>query len=168
MWNTGKVLIVAILSVGVAAALFAWQHQYRRGARVMKLWGADNTYRIRMAPECELLKLTQPSANATDSLRIDNQDWQIVQRKEISQARGLVHARQALIQDANYQWDSPDRPARWSVAVIFRDPDKSDQTTMLAIDLDGGAICDVQSRRRANVSPIVHGLRVFFDEQWQP
>jgi hypothetical protein len=171
MWNPSKLLIIAIVAVGVAAGLFAWQHQYRRGAQVMELWGKDNTYRIRLAEDCELLRLARSSTDTTDTLPIEGEDWQIVRREDISQARGWVHARQALIQDVSYRWDSPDGApatgAQWEVAIIFRDPKKNEQTTTLAIDLNSGAVCDIQTRRRGNVSPIVDGLKVFFDEQWQ-
>ncbi len=168
MWNPGKVLIITIVAVGLAAGLFAWQHQYRRGAQVMELWGADTAYRIRMADDCELLQLASPATDATDILRIEDQNWQIVQRQDISQARGWVHARQALIQDVSYQWDAGDTTAQWKVAIVFRDPDHPESTTVLAIDLDSGAICDVQTNQRSNVLPIVTGLKTFFDEQLDP
>ena len=62
--NPGKVTIVAILAVGVAAAGFSWWFRWQRGAEVLHLWGSEAAIAIRVAPEVELLHLVPLGAAA--------------------------------------------------------------------------------------------------------
>ena len=93
--NRGKLLILIMLAAGLTAGGVAWWYQYRQGVRVLELWDADMAYQIRMAPECELLQLSPPAAEDGEHLTIGDELWNISDRAEIGEARGLVHARQA-------------------------------------------------------------------------
>jgi hypothetical protein len=161
----GKLVIVAILTVALLAASAAWWHVYRQGRRVLQLWGAATASRIRLASECELLWL-QPAGTGHDSdLLIDGRRWSVTRRADLTNARGWVHARQALIEDRSYLWThsaAPTERAVWEYAVRFR----NDQgETLLVFDLHSGQVLEPALNRRADIGPIAVGLRTFFAEQ---
>ena len=171
MPNRGKFVIVLILLAGILAASTAWWHQRRQGRRVLQLWGAESAYRIRIAPRSELLQLLTEQANFSsdlESLRVGSQTFRIGAIIEISNQSGFVHARQALIQDASYDWTKLPTPTdlrrRWTWALRFSDKRGS---TLLALDLDQGIICDVERGIVANIQPIRDGLRLYFSERAQ-
>ena len=123
----GKHVIIFIFTTALAAAVFAWTFQFMRGRRVLELWGADNARLIRIESEqIQILSLTPAGgANETDaprSLKIDDQPYSVVDEIEITKARGIANARQALIEDATFQWDKPrgDCQPAWEFALEFR------------------------------------------------
>ncbi len=165
MPNRGKLVIGVILGAGVLAAVAAWWYTYQHGQRILTLWGPEAAYRIRLAPECELLTLEPASSDKAADLVVDSRPWSVRAQTDISQARGFVHARQALIEDSSYRWDVPSAPsaaANWQYAIRFRD---SDGETLLLFDLQRKQILDVQQNRRADIAPIAAGLVQFFQEQ---
>ena len=172
MPNRGKLLICGILFVGLIAASVAWWYQHQQGQRILQLWGPQAAYRIRMAPKTELLQLAPLESTATDlaePLVIAETSYRIRNIMDMSQRPGLVHARQALIQDASYVWDARPDPTSssidWQWALRFTD---SKGTTLLAFDLTQGIICHLGHDAYANIRPIREGLRTYFQEQTVP
>jgi hypothetical protein len=153
-----------MLALGLAAATFSWWHQYRQGQRVLRLWGAAASERIRMATDCELFWLGPDNGFPPDALRINERSWAILTKRPLQGRPGFLHARQALIQDASYRWNTTPDPAlgRWTHAIAFNDPP---HRTCIAFDLGRGIAIDIESGRAADIRPIAAGLRRFFDEQ---
>jgi hypothetical protein len=167
MINRGKLVILLMLMTAVAAAGVAWWYQFRQGGKVLQLWGSAAAYRIRLAPKCELWQLAPLSDEENDErLLVNDQAWTIAARRDITEARGLVHARQALIQDANYLFEVPphDKLPDWSYALRFQD--ESGQT-LLVFALADGWVFEPQSGRYARLTPIIGGLQKFFREQFE-
>ena len=123
----GKHVIIFIFGTALAAAIFAWSFQYMRGRHILELWGADNARLIRVeAEQIQLLSLL-PADDAADAvpqrnLTIDDQSFAVVEAAEITDAPGIIHAKQSLIEDASFQWDKPrgECPPRWQFALEFR------------------------------------------------
>ena len=165
--NQGKWLIVAMISAGLAAGGIAWWYQYRQSVRVIELWSPEVTYQIRMAPDCQLLRLTSnPAGDGEGVLEVDGVLWGITQTQDVSKALGIVHARQALIHDASYDWTAnptASSPA-WTEAIRFQEG--SEQTTLL-FDLEQGIVRNQANEQTGRITPLIQtGLRTFFDEQW--
>jgi hypothetical protein len=165
MPNHGKLVTASILTVAIAAAGFAWWYTYRQGQRILSLWGAEAARRIRLAPDCELLELTPADGAEAVAWQLDGQPWSIRRRVSLRQARGFVHARQALIEDGSYRWHpdpAPQRPDQWQYALRFRD---AQGETVLIFDLDRGQVLDPDRGQRADIQPIAAGLAQYFREQ---
>jgi hypothetical protein len=91
--------------------------------------------------------------------------WVAWATRDITQARGILHARQALIEDASYDWSRgllTERP-NWSDALCFSDQGGQ---TVLVFDLTAGLVCQPETGQVASIAPIRAGLREFFAEQW--
>jgi hypothetical protein len=168
-WTSGQRVILLIVGTAVTASAVAWWYQFQQGRRILRLWGPAAAYRIRLAPECEVWRL-KPAGNLPGDLQIDQQPWSIVARQNISQTQGLVHARQALIQDASFDWNQPiPDTMHWQYALQFQDsraPSDSTSQTVLVFDLDRAVVRDVEHpEHAARIQPIADGLRTFFEEK---
>lgn len=134
----GKLVIVIMVAVALAMAGFAWWHRYQQGRRSLALWGPEAAQLIRHAPQVELLTLgDQPPRAGEESLVVADRMIAIVKREDISRARGLVHARHVLIEDASFDWDADpaDCQGDWGYALRFS---KGTNSVTLLLDLKCG------------------------------
>jgi hypothetical protein len=162
--NTGTLLVAGIFVVALLAAGASWWFRFAATHRAVQFWGPEAAGLIRDAPVVELI------VRADDTLLItDNRD--------ISHARGLVHLRNALLEDHSFAWpprdDVPD--ANWEWALAFSDPSRaakvmirfsSDCRLASRVVLDPGPStgADDQSARAISCEPIADGLRTFLAE----
>lgn len=128
--NRGAWAIGVMVAVGaVLGSVAVWFH-YQQSRRAMEFWGAPQALAIRHAPQVELLRLELAvdsgagdgaangeavngntgddsaggEAGGEASLVVDGRTFTVVARCDIATARGLVHARHALIVDASFDW----------------------------------------------------------------
>lgn len=166
--DAGKLVSVAILTVALAAAAFAWWYQYQHGRRALEYWGAEGAVLIRRAPQVELWRLapspTQPTGENAAGERILGRI--LLDQRDITHARGLVHARQALISDASYRWNAAPAPPEpdWDYALRFHD---GSRRATVVLDLDEGyARAPAQSTPLQLGPTITQGLRRFLADQF--
>jgi hypothetical protein len=102
----GKIAIVVMLGLALAAAGFAWWQNYQRSVRARAFWGASAAT-IRFAKKVE-------------AFRVDADDRPAV-AKDISAAPGLLNARTALMSDDAFDWSAePIHPEpQWDYTVRF-------------------------------------------------
>jgi len=94
----GSRLVLGMLAVGLLLALFAVWFQWRQTRRCLDFYGPLAARHIQSAPRVELWELDgRPD---TPGRRID-----------ITSARGLVHLRRGLVEDANFTWPALLGPA---------------------------------------------------------
>jgi hypothetical protein len=101
----GKIAIVVMLSLAVAAAGYAWYQNYQRSVRARGFWG-EQAATIRFAKKVEAFA-TGSSDEAVD----------------ISSAPGLLNARTSLMSDDAFDWSvapfSPESSSEWRYGVRF-------------------------------------------------
>lgn len=169
----GRVLIVGILGVAVLAASFAWWHQKSRGQKAIQYWGASSAYLIRNADCVWLCPLNrrkhavegseQGDVSGSEKILMDGVEWDIAWRRDISRARGLIHARQALIEDASFDWDreTPSVDPVWHYLIEFQEGERAMRIVFDKEEHWIGAV-DQGRPQRLNVGA---GLRKFLKEQ---
>src|SRR5688572_12189392 len=116
------IILGMLLLAGATSAAAIW---YLRGLsqRSMSFWGPAAGELILQSPQVEALRLAPAESSTSppggERLTIDDRTFDVIQRRDISQARGLVNVRRALMQDASYDWSAPppDPPVRWSYAL---------------------------------------------------
>jgi hypothetical protein len=173
MQISGKWLIIFIFGTALAMAIFAWSFQYLRGRRVLELYGPDAARLIRVdADRVQLLQLGDAadteSSSDTETLELDNQHWPIVDTIDISRARGLLHARQALIEDSSYAWNQPeedcgDGQSQWAFALRFAQGNKP---VTIAFDVGCGRLRLIETGAEAPLAEhFVRGMQTFAKEQ---
>lgn len=143
--GSGKLVVASMIMIAaILAGITVWHH-WSKGYASIAYWGAPNGENIRYAPIVEL---------KTGGKTYD-----------ISKARGLVHFRQALIEDASFTGSAPkdEVSPQWTHEVIFSWPEKSESTTV-QFDLGMGvaALPDKQHVLVAKPDPTLSGLKTFF------
>jgi hypothetical protein len=145
MHNSGKLLIVTMFVAALAAAATSWWFRYSATHHAAQFWGPEAARLIRDAPQVELLRL-QPTETAADDTKspaasppspnevhIGSAVWRITARRDISAAHGLVHLRNALLEDSSFNWSqaslAPDFTCH--TALLFRDPETSHPLSIL-------------------------------------
>lgn len=146
-----------MLALGAALAVFAVWFQWGQTRRCLAFYGSEAAHRIQLAPRVELWRL-EPSGPV---VRPDEE-----RRTDVSHARGLVHLRRGLVEDANFIWNPAPAPGRAApgVALAFFDhADDLDATTVVVVRLDDrGGWLEVSGRPGVLVlGRIAAGLRTW-------
>jgi hypothetical protein len=149
--NQGKLVIVFIFGLSAVMGGYAWWHHFTQGRRCVEFWGAGAGEMIRYAPQVEVLKLAPLETDRAETIQIQDESHTISARKDITVTPGLVHARQALIEDASFLWNVvPDGPSSWDYVLRFTD---GDQQVSVAIDCEQGRVQLVGTNRQATLKP---------------
>jgi hypothetical protein len=142
----GRIVVLGALGIAVAMSAFAWLFHYQAGHRTAAFWGPEAAQLLLDAPQAILWQLgdAQPVTDPATAPPEPNPDSppgttiahrEVLQRRDFSQAPGLIHFRHALTQDANFQWDQHRvRPAElgdWSLAIQFTDPRRGQELLIL-------------------------------------
>ena len=157
---TGARIVGGMLALGVALAVFAVWYQWGQTRRCLGFYGSEAAHRIQVAPRVELWRLDPDGA----AVRPDSGD----RCRDVSGARGLVHLRRGLVEDANFDWNgSPSVEESGSaLALAFFDaadhsPDGTDPRTVVVVHLDerGGRLEVAGRPGTLTLGRIAAGLR---------
>jgi hypothetical protein len=115
MLDRGKLAVLLMLAVALAAAGFAWWWNVERTKRSLALYGADGAWLVRNGRVVEILKIVPrneddlPAEDQPEggSLMLGDSKFAVAARYDVSRVKGLVHARAALVDDPSYEWDAP-------------------------------------------------------------
>ncbi len=160
----GKVAIVGIFLVALAAAAFAWWFQLGLRRYTQAFYGNTAGMRIARAPRVELLWIAKENlAGDAEPLSIDGEPRYIIAAQDVSKAPGLIHARAALLNDGAYLWQVTATPAaEWKHAIRFGD---SSGESVLLFNLDLRQVRRLDSARPAVLGEkLAGGLKTFFEE----
>jgi hypothetical protein len=168
--NSGKLAVLGIVLLAVGLAGFAWWWNWQRTARCREFYGGEGAHLIRAADHVEGLELSSLFVReAREQILVGSEPFDVVSRKDLSRAPGLVHARTALLDDASYDWEDQttgDCHSRILYAVEFRD---GSRRTTLAFDFGCRRVWIVEahgSRKRATLAPkIASGWESFLTRQ---
>ncbi len=134
---SGRVAVLLMVGLGAGLALFGILHQRNQTVRCLRFLGASAAGRIAASSHVELLRL-HPGQHEGRLMAVE--------RWDISSARGVVHLRRGLVEDANYDWSARDDDrsdaggrlpvAAWRWGIAFADSVGADG----AIRADGATI----------------------------
>jgi hypothetical protein len=137
MLDRGKLAVLTMFAVALAAATFAWWWNYSRGRRALEFYGPKAARLIRTAPQVELLIVGPQDAGAAESVPGFGA---VIRTIDISKAPGLIHARTALLDDASYQSHVDAAPQVFNRFVRFKDGD--DQVVLVFSETRGRILID--------------------------
>jgi hypothetical protein len=171
---SGKIIILGILAVAFIAAGTSWWFRYNSTRRAARFWGRELTLLIRDAPEVILFR--QPSRELIQFVEKNPSRAKFVDpAHDISKARGVLHLRNAMLDDRSFVWPAAGNPWHSLTAdpthwlLSFYDP-KSRQSAELFFTKD----CHYAGRLKVvfmhkewmavSTEPIAAGLREMFAE----
>jgi len=183
MQRQGVVVIVSVVSLGLAAASWGWWVRYDASDSTMQYFSPAVARRILQAPEVRLYRLSlEPDASldvgepddanepgealaAASELAPDGRCYRIVERYSMADWQGMSHLRHAFVQDSSYRWPplaaNPESLDDWQWLFVFQE---EEEQTKLWLRLANGesepAILQADSATHAlNVSPAASGIR---------
>jgi hypothetical protein len=155
-------LVLGLVVLGAGLASFAIWFQWQQTRRCLDFYGSAVARRIQVAPRVELW---EPRGGAG----FDGADGEggprpeTAQRFDVSQARGLVHLRRGLVEDANFDWDSRHASGgAWDAALAFYDrPGDAEPAAVLAFEFrsPGGTLTLVGEGECVGLGRLEKGLR---------
>ncbi len=165
--GSGRGVAVAIILIALAAASFAWWFQWNRGHLSLEFWGPEAAELIRTGKRVTLCEFDGNSVGNSvgNSDADETSDWPlpVIRQIDISRAPGLVHARQALIEDNSFADDglkTTKKPA-WAYGLQFA---KGGRSVSVLLDLTNGYIRRADDPQTKSLL-IRDGLKMFVDEQ---
>lgn len=166
MKQTGKLVIAAMLALGILGAVGSGWYYQRLQRRPLRLWGGEAASRILRAPRVELFELV-PATAATknaQSLSVAGVPLEILMRRSVGNAPGFSHVRHSLVHDRSFDWTPSTRPAAdtWAYALQF---DDAGHSSLLVFSPDCRHAMLVETGTRAYLEPLAPSLLSFFEEQ---
>jgi hypothetical protein len=136
MQNSGKLLILAMFVVALAAAATSWWFRYEATHKAAQFWGPAAALLVRDAPAVELNRLVPAGSSDVTTVRAADDVYQLSGGRDISSAPGLTHLRGALLEDRSYSWPAhpPEPGTHWSRALVFRGRSLADTLTIALSD----------------------------------
>lgn len=168
--NPGKLAVVGILLVAVGLAGFAWWWNWQRTQRCRDFYGGEGAHLIRTATRVEGLLLSGLYDDQTrEQIEVGPHAFEVVGRRDLSKAKGLVHARTALLDDTSYDWNdrtTGDCQPLIYHAMAFRE---GDQAITLAFDFGCRRLWIVEEQKQVTLAPkIASGWESFLRRQMNP
>lgn len=168
--RVGGLLVMGLLLLGLSAATLAIAFQRGQTERCLAFYGTESAAAISRAKHVELWRLAEENGRLT-----------AVERTDISAAKGLVHLRRGLVEDANFDWSAglpadAQLPAEaWDWAMVFADSAMDaagEGATRLVLDVgdDGssGWISVVGQGGRVGLGRIGPGLATWLEATTAP
>ena len=158
-----KWLIGAIVLVGCTLAAFSWWFRFAATHRAAEFWGGAN---FRLIRDAAIVEAYVP-ADDHDPSRLAAGAAQ----RDVSHAPGMMHLRNALLEDRSYIWVKGQLPppADWNYGLRFADEERE---VLIEFSADARQLRYIPAgaRRRSEIScaPISAGLKKVFGELFLP
>jgi hypothetical protein len=175
MRSSGKLLILAMVGIGLAAAGASWWFRYSATHRAAEFWGPEAARLIRDADKivlCRVRANDEDADSAADTLLLpDGIARRTVVCRNVSAAPGVTHLRNALLEDHSFDWPATSElpPAGWRWCLAFHDTSaREDVYVWFSPDLDFAthSLSAAESPRVASCERIAVGLAEIFAEQF--
>jgi hypothetical protein len=162
--RSGKWLTLILLGVGLAAAGLAVWVRYQQGRQAQQFWGTSRALLIRDAAAVRWLRLARESAGDASSERpgvsIRGRTWLVTDSRDVTEAPGLLHVRQALLDDQSFDFSTrpADCPHAELVALRF---EHGGEPLVVVLDVGCAALSTSQHPQAVSIGPLVPFL-----ERW--
>ena len=175
MRSSGKLLILAMVAVGLAAAGASWWFRYTATHQAAAFWGPEAARLIRDAHKIVLCRVAandkDTDSSADEILLPDDTARRVVDRRDVSAAPGITHLRNALLEDRSFRWPATSAisPVHWQWCLVFHDT-SVDQVVYVwfspDLNLATHSLAAPDSPHVVSCEPITGGLAEFFADQF--
>jgi hypothetical protein len=161
--KSGKPLIIGIVLLGLVAAAAAWWFRLSTTHKAVEFWGAQSAMLIRDAPQVTLRSDT-PSTDEEGTAEADV-------ARDISKANGLLHLRNAMIEDSSYDWTSQEKAdTNWAKSLVFERSEGAEPRVVVLFSPDfkwvgNGSAADPAKAAVATSASFAAGLEKFFADE---
>lgn len=153
---SGKLVIVGIIALALAASGTSWWFRYAATHKTVKLFGPEAARLIRDARNITLFELEPAALASIGSVadRIEHRSG----GQDISKLPGITHLRNALLEDRSYDWTIAPKAATtaWKWGLLF-DSERTSESTTLLFSADWQTMAHADSV--VSCRPIAGGLQ---------
>lgn len=114
-------MILAILAIALASGGFSWWFRWSATHRAAAFWGPEAATTIRDAQQVDAFRLAGAGESTDVTLKVGDRVYPVEKRIDASKGHGLIHLKQALLEDRSYEWgtsiDADQIVPRW--ALVF-------------------------------------------------
>ena len=149
-------LVIGLLALGLLAAGIGVWFQWQQTRRCLAFYGTRATEQISKSRFVELWQL-KPLSGGRHTGRLE-----AVLVEDITEAKGLVHLRRGLVEDANFQWvekgnteRAPLADSAWDLALVFFDSKQKNEPERTVVVIDFG-----ENSQKANLTVVGRPGRV--------
>ncbi|NOY30647.1 MAG: hypothetical protein GXP28_10905 [Planctomycetes bacterium] len=164
MKRSGTKLVMGLACLALAAGLASWSYRYGATHESTQFWGSEAASLIARPSEVEFfsLQLADSAEDSGESLDL-GRPYSATPLREITQQRGMVHFRHALMTDGNYLWASDPEPNEidWRWGMRFQDG-QIQALVVLAEDLATIGLVAEGGVRALSCQPMAETLRDYF------
>ena len=126
MGPSGSKLVVTLGCLAFALGLASWWYRFESAHRATQFWGSEAASLIVEPGSVEAIGLQAQNGRTGGEWIPQLEGYLIVSRTDLSDARGMVHLRHALVTDTNYLWNETAMPTvLWRWALQFQEADDS-------------------------------------------
>jgi len=173
MKHSGRKVVLAIGLIALVLGGTGWFYRYHTTHRAAQFWGSTAAMLIRGPSSVVVFELKPIEENSKKSsdLPIKAADYFRRRSQDISDARGLVHLRNALSLDRNFDWEASDSHSEenWVLGIAFSEGEDQ-QTILFSVDflqmarvVPGEDQSQVPELRRISCAPMARSLTTYFE-----
>jgi hypothetical protein len=124
MCQSGTKLVIAIGGFALTLGAVSWWYRYETAHRVTQFWGPEAAELIEersnvLGLMLEAVPEGDPTTEDAGTI-FDHRRYSTPLRVNLTNARGMVHLRHALMTDSSYLWiKQPVAPSSWRCALKF-------------------------------------------------
>jgi hypothetical protein len=170
MGQSGTRLVAGLCGLALAVGAISWWHRFETAHRATQFWGPVAAELI-TEPSHVLgfkLKLASEPTDGDpngDGVALSSHEYETPIRKDLTDARGMVHLRHALMSDTNYLWNKDClAPDDWRWMLKFS---QGDRYVVVLLNEDFailGKLTDSSSVAMVSCLPMAESLREFFQD----
>jgi hypothetical protein len=172
--NRGTVLILLMISAGVAAGVLKVLQQHRHMDQVLASLSPRVVRLVAEASQAEAIQIQPQAAEQSKSrsatLKIAGQIYQIVDRKSVVGAKGFADVRDRLVADESYNWPPSGAEGgtlKWLYVLRFTDEDGHVDLAFSIPNQRHASIKLLGDGPTLDAHPIADGLATFFAAQFE-
>jgi hypothetical protein len=165
--NQGKIVVAIAVVLGICAGLAGYWWNYRIGHRALAFWGQETSRLVRLAPKVEYLSVTPadspdaPNVRETKGmLKIGGVLSMLLRQVDLSQARGLIHLRNAILSDDQFDWNNSSVP-EVEIRHALRFTDNNGVSATLYFDLENKVAFNDRDQENIHLGPLAKSLEQF-------
>ncbi len=163
MQRSGNKLVVVLCLLALAAGAVGWSYRYKAAHRAAEFWGPTAARLLRGPSMVHLFDVQVDLSGSSDGAGLGAAAFSA--GKDVSQARGLNHLRNALSLDLSFHWEEavPAMPVDWAVGLRFSQGDE-EATVLFSRDFRvlGKVIQAGEAIKMVSCVPVSDSLTTYF------
>jgi hypothetical protein len=165
--SSGKLLAAGMLGLGLIAAVLSIAYRRQQTHRALELWGPEQAATVATAPVVRAIWFDPPLPPPTDATPSEVVARASRLSPNISGTQGVATARQLLVEDANFDWqsDPATEPLGWAFGLEFSDPRGPE--VLVLLDPTSGLVRGAKNRKTIRLQPgAAEQLKAFLQGQF--